>query len=173
MYITVVWSVLFEKLWIVIFLIIFRKNICCGYSLEVPHQGASNGYPQHKFLWRRKKNINTSGLKKATYLELWLWSTMSADIIRYINPCHAELIKMPRPLPIFSQSDYQRGRIRLIWVFTGHTCTEVQFLILWIKYNYFFLSNRKKDGFRKKMALDRILFFFLQPNSNNIFNIFP
>ena len=26
-----------------------HENICCGYSLEVPHQGASNEYPQHTF----------------------------------------------------------------------------------------------------------------------------
>ena len=24
-----------------------HKNICCGYSLEVPQRGTSNGYPQH------------------------------------------------------------------------------------------------------------------------------
>ena len=33
-------------------------------------RGASNEYPQHKFLWRNKKNANTSGLKKASYQEL-------------------------------------------------------------------------------------------------------
>ena len=27
------------------------------YSLEVPHQGASNKYPQHTFLLRNRKNI--------------------------------------------------------------------------------------------------------------------
>ena len=41
------------------------------YSLEVPHRGASNEYPQRIFLWRIKKNINTFGLKKASYQELW------------------------------------------------------------------------------------------------------
>ena len=25
-------------------------NICCGYSLEVPHQGAFKKYPQHDFV---------------------------------------------------------------------------------------------------------------------------
>ena len=33
-----------------------HKNKCCGYSLEVPHRGASNEYPQHTFSWRNKKN---------------------------------------------------------------------------------------------------------------------
>ena len=27
-----------------------HENICCGYSLEAPRQGASNEYPQHVFV---------------------------------------------------------------------------------------------------------------------------
>ena len=41
-----------------------HENICCGYSLEVPHQSTSNEYPQHTFSCRNKKNVNTFGLKK-------------------------------------------------------------------------------------------------------------
>ena len=33
------------------------ENICYGYSLEVPRQGASNEYLQHMFSSRNKKNI--------------------------------------------------------------------------------------------------------------------
>ena len=33
------------------------ENICCGYSLEAPRRGASNGFPQHMFLSRNKKKI--------------------------------------------------------------------------------------------------------------------
>ena len=40
-----------------IFSYFFTKNICCGYSLEVPHRGTSNECPQHMFSWRNKKNI--------------------------------------------------------------------------------------------------------------------
>ena len=40
------------------------------YSLEVPHRGTSNEYPQHTFSSRNKKNINTFWLKKAPYQEL-------------------------------------------------------------------------------------------------------
>ena len=47
----------------------FTTNICCGYSLEVPHRGASNEYPQHIFSWRNKKNIDTFQSKMALYLE--------------------------------------------------------------------------------------------------------
>ena len=36
-----------EKLIFFQFLIV---NICCGYSLEVPHRGTSNEYPQHMFI---------------------------------------------------------------------------------------------------------------------------
>ena len=33
-------------------------NKCCGYSLEVPHWGTSNEYPQYMFPWRNKKTIS-------------------------------------------------------------------------------------------------------------------
>ena len=34
-----------------------HKNICCGYSLEVPQRGTSNEYLQHIFVEEIKKNI--------------------------------------------------------------------------------------------------------------------
>ena len=40
-----------------IFFLFLHENINCGYSLEAPHRGASNEYPQHRFLCRNKKNI--------------------------------------------------------------------------------------------------------------------
>ena len=52
------------------FFLFLHENICCGYSLEVPQWGTSNEYPQHMFLWRNKKNINTFGLKKGPKLVL-------------------------------------------------------------------------------------------------------
>ena len=33
----------------IIFLILLKKNIYCEYSLELPHQGSSNNYPQSMF----------------------------------------------------------------------------------------------------------------------------
>ena len=39
------------------FFFFFHENICCGYSLEVPHWGTSNEYLQHMFSWKNKKNI--------------------------------------------------------------------------------------------------------------------
>ena len=35
---------------------ISAQNIHCEYSLEPPHQGSSNEYPQFMFLCRNKKN---------------------------------------------------------------------------------------------------------------------
>ena len=44
--------------WKVLIFFLFRhENISCKYSLEAPHWGTSNEYPQHMFSWRNKKNI--------------------------------------------------------------------------------------------------------------------
>ena len=40
-------------------------------SLEATQWVASNEYAQHIFSWRNKQNINSFGLKKASYQELW------------------------------------------------------------------------------------------------------
>ena len=40
------------------------------FSLEAPHQGASNEYPQHMFSWSNKKDISIFRMKKAPYLLL-------------------------------------------------------------------------------------------------------
>ena len=34
---------------VLIFFLFLRENTCCEYSLEAPHRGASNEYPQHVF----------------------------------------------------------------------------------------------------------------------------
>ena len=48
---------------VLIFFLFVHKNICCGYSLEVPRWGASNEYPQHMFSWRHKTIIELFGRK--------------------------------------------------------------------------------------------------------------
>ena len=40
-----------------IFFTFLHENIPCGYSLEVPHWGASNEYPQDMFSWQNKRSI--------------------------------------------------------------------------------------------------------------------
>ena len=54
----------------IIFFLFLHKNICCGYSLEVPRRGASNEYPQHMFSWRNKKDISIFWMKKKPVLSL-------------------------------------------------------------------------------------------------------
>ena len=36
-----------------IFFLFLNENVCCGYSLEAPHRGASNEYQQHTFSLRK------------------------------------------------------------------------------------------------------------------------
>ena len=45
-------------------------TLCCGNSLEVPHRGASNEFPQHMLSWRNKF-VTPFWLKKMSYLEQW------------------------------------------------------------------------------------------------------
>ena len=47
----------FQNQKILIFFLFLHGNVCCGYSLEaIRRGGASNGYSEQKFSWR-KKNI--------------------------------------------------------------------------------------------------------------------
>ena len=39
--------------------LIFAQNIDCGYTLEPPHRGGSNEYPQSMFWSKNKKNRYT------------------------------------------------------------------------------------------------------------------
>ena len=50
--------------------IFLHDNICCGYSLEAPRQGASSEYPQRMFSLRNKKDISIFQMKKVPYLLL-------------------------------------------------------------------------------------------------------
>ena len=47
-------KVLFSTKKYLYFFLFLNKNICCGYSLEVPQRGTSNEYPQHMFSSRNK-----------------------------------------------------------------------------------------------------------------------
>ena len=53
-----------------ILLLFLNEYICCGYSLEAPHSGAFNEYPQHMFWLRNKNDISIFRMKKAPYLFL-------------------------------------------------------------------------------------------------------
>ena len=48
-----------HRLWVLVrtaFFLFLLQNIDCGYSLEPPHRGGSNEYPQSMFLSKNKKN---------------------------------------------------------------------------------------------------------------------
>ena len=70
------------------FFLFLYWNICCGYSLEVPQWGTFNEYPQHIFLWRNKKNINTLWFKnekkkkkkRVSNLEQWKQIIVSVNM---------------------------------------------------------------------------------------------
>ena len=53
------------------FFLFFHKKVCCGYSSEVPHQGASNEYPQHMFPWRNKKKYQYILAGKKYLYNIW------------------------------------------------------------------------------------------------------
>ena len=52
-----------------IIFLIPAQNIDCGYSLELPHRGGSNEYPQSMFLNRNMKNLKDFYLK--IYIFWW------------------------------------------------------------------------------------------------------
>ena len=47
-----------------IFCLFLHKNICYGYSLEVPQRGSPNEYPQHMCSQRNKEHVNNSWSRK-------------------------------------------------------------------------------------------------------------
>ena len=52
---------------------ISAQNIDCGYSLELPHRGSSNEYPQSMFLSRNKKNNVYSSKPQFYYIKVGFW----------------------------------------------------------------------------------------------------
>ena len=78
----------------IMFSLLLQRNICGGYSLEapnreVPHQGTSSKYPKHMFLWRNKKNISTSWIRK---LEMCQYDT-DAPAQGPSSPAHRHFAK--------------------------------------------------------------------------------
>ena len=79
--------------------LITRQKHMLWYSLEAPHRGASNEYPQHKFLSRNNKNIDIFWRKKAPYHELrWIMLLTVFDLITAHTPISA--VKKFRSLQI-------------------------------------------------------------------------
>ena len=71
---------------VLIFYLFLHENIhvCCAYSLEAPHWGTSNEYPNIKLSWRNKKNVDTP-----SYHELQHYCFLNQLIIFILeNPYH-------------------------------------------------------------------------------------
>ena len=73
----------------VIFFLFLHKNVCCGYSLEAPHQGTSNEYPQHMFSWRNKKKYQYFWTEK---------SILSRDVVLFKSEDKYDKVNMPKYL---------------------------------------------------------------------------
>ena len=73
-----------------IFLISRRKHMLWvlirGYSLEAPHRGTSNEYPQHMFSSRNKKNIHTFWLKKSALSRAMMSPSSLELLVRDLKP---------------------------------------------------------------------------------------
>ena len=81
--------------WVLIRSALVDKNICCGYSLEAPHRGTSNEYPQHIFLWRSKNYLDTPcfwscGRWYGTdWFRLWeLWEVIWYRLVQTVKLLH-------------------------------------------------------------------------------------
>ena len=55
--------------------VIFGRNRDCGYPLEPPHRGGSNGYPQSMFYSRNKKNNVLPCKPHFFYIKWGLWGS--------------------------------------------------------------------------------------------------
>ena len=113
--IQIYWKFHHQKYWV------FRKksdifhistqNIDCGYSLELPHWGSSNGYPQSMFLSRNTKNnvypckpqfyyIKVGFKWVKNYIGMFSWWIEQVSLTTFV-PGHLSWLngKRCRPLP--------------------------------------------------------------------------
>ena len=118
---------------------------CRGYSLEVPHWGTSNEYPQQMFLCRNKKDINTFGLKKASYHKLCsyqrLCSLFRVFIVRMKKLC---INSYPKCIHwrFWSECMNVQADPNLCW---SHISEGMFFLHLCIIQNYFYRMVEKME----------------------------
>ena len=66
------------------------KDICCRYTLKLPHRGNSNVYLQHMLLKIRKKIILEIYIFQVSCpLSLHILSIQNCQINQYLNSCHS------------------------------------------------------------------------------------
>ena len=125
-----------------IFLISWRKHILL-YSLEVPHRGASNEYPQHMFSLRNKKDISIFRMKNASYLLLCYTQRQSTH--QCCQCFDLTLVLLNLDIPCLCKQCRSRSvgfwRSQLIWIYTVcHSVCEIYInnpeLVIWLAENW-------------------------------------
>ena len=109
------------------------KNICCGFSLEAPHQGTSNEYPQHMFSWKNKKNIDTFGLKNSA-----LSGVSRIQLLR--NKKHFSFILFAFAEPFHCKSSYVCTFLHFADLFLQIVCIQMNFQCASCQYLCFCIS---------------------------------
>ena len=74
-----------------------HKNICCGYSLELPHRGDSNMYLQHMFIWKIMENYPSIIIKYPPYLFLWMIQDLPGEQIKWVFDDNLGIISLVSP----------------------------------------------------------------------------
>ena len=74
---------------------IFAQNIDCGYSLEPPHRGGSNEYPQSIVLSRNMKNIRFLS-KYFLFLEVKISIYLNSNVFVMLTHLTSFVIAMPK-----------------------------------------------------------------------------
>ena len=79
------------------------QNIDCGYSLELPHRGGSNEYPQSMFLSRNNKN-NVYPCKPQFY-----YMKVGFKGVKIIQVCFVMLPCLPYKQLLFNNVDVSKN----------------------------------------------------------------
>ena len=68
------------------FYLILHENICCEYPKHMFSTNSSNEYPKHMFSWRKKKNIDTFGLKSTLSRPmLYIFKEVKPSEVKYMS----------------------------------------------------------------------------------------
>ena len=102
--------------------LISAQNIDCGYSLEPPHRGGSNEYPQPMFLSRNKKNNVYPCKPQFYYIK---WGLRGSKLYRYVFVMYTMLFWI-----IITGEQYRRwseclGVIRLSMYMAEVECADI------------------------------------------------
>ena len=75
-----------------LFCLFLHKNTCCGCSLEVPHRGAPNEYPQHMLLRRTDEKFAFDELQIHDLAFFFFWN-MDISAKRHVRWTRTDINK--------------------------------------------------------------------------------